>query len=581
MVLLVPPLLMLKMAQSDWTDCTKLQLQGVKRTEKKEALGKGSYGCVIEVSVDGTICAAKVIHEILVEEVGKKDFEATEKMFLNECANSSRILHPNVVQFLGIYYPPPKDKLPWLIMEMMYTNLTSLIEKYKTTDLPLHIKLSILVNTSQGLQYLHSRDIIHRDLSSNNVLLTKHMVAKIADFGMAKMIMPDFRKYTQAPGTLPFMPLEALSVQPRYGKPLDVFSLGCVSVHIISMQWPIPADQTRKDIKTGKRVVLSEVERRNQYLARMIDKSSLKRLTMSCLQDEPEDRPTIENITKELQSIKAVTKLEVEHTDNIVDLLIHLSQVEQLVTNKNEEMELKSHRMEEMMNSIREYNAQLQSQCSALHAQLEKERKNARTKAEVYKKKTEQFQVQWKKREEVEQRLLAVSKELDALKKLNIDQQTTILNMQRKNKFEIEKVRKELEAQCQTEREEANECLQAVAKQLHAQQELTKQQLAAQKDLNKQQLATIDKFLQRDRTPLVEVSSEVDINVPKFNDDQIISTSPKNSIPEIISTYQLKVADQEDKSHIKRKQSEWSCHYCGAENNRGRFCRECGERWKQ
>jgi len=111
------------------------------------------------------------------------------------------MLHPNVVQFLGIYYPSPKDKLPWLIMEMMYTNLTSLIEKYETTDLPLHIKLSILMDTSRGLQYLHSRDIIHRDLSSNNVLLTQQLVAKIADFGMAKIVSLDLSKYTSTRDT--------------------------------------------------------------------------------------------------------------------------------------------------------------------------------------------------------------------------------------------------------------------------------------------------------------------------------------------------------------------------------------------
>ena len=89
---------------AQWTDYTKpeLRLEGVKRTERKEALGKGAYGRVIEVSVNGTICAAKVIHEILVEEVEEKDFEATERKFFNECHNSSRMLHPNMVQFLGI-----------------------------------------------------------------------------------------------------------------------------------------------------------------------------------------------------------------------------------------------------------------------------------------------------------------------------------------------------------------------------------------------------------------------------------------------------------------------------------------------
>ncbi|XP_065902724.1 probable serine/threonine-protein kinase kinX [Dysidea avara] len=316
---------------SQWTDYVKLRLQGVERTEKKKALGHGSYGRVIEVTMYGTRCAAKVIHEILVEEVGKKDFEATESLFLNECANSSRMLHPNVVQFLGIYYPSPKDKLPWLIMEMMYTNLTSLIEKYEATDLPLHIKLSILVDASQGLQYLHSRDIIHRDLSSNNILLTKHMDAKIADFGMAKMVSPNLSRYTQAPGTLPFMSPEALFVKPRYGKPLDVFSLGCVSAHVISMEWPIPADQIKVQI-TGEKVIRSEVERREAYLTKMVDNSPLKKLAEKCLQYEPEDRPTVQVVTRELQSIKAGAMQQVKHANNnILEVLTRLFEQEQLI----------------------------------------------------------------------------------------------------------------------------------------------------------------------------------------------------------------------------------------------------------
>ena len=319
-----------------WEFCKeRLQLRGVERTGRKEVLGRGSYGRVIEVTMNGTTCAAKVIHDILVEEVGRKDFEATERIFLNECTNSSRMLHPNVVQFLGVYYPSPKDKLPWLIMEMMYTNLTSLIEKYETTDLPLHIKLSILVDTSQGLQYLHSQDIIHRDLSSNNILVTKHMVAKIGDFGMAKMVSPNLSRYTQAPGTLPFMSLEALSIQPRYGKPMDVFSLGCVSVHVMSVLWPLPSDQTKRDHRSMKRIVISEVERREKYLMKMIDGSPLKTLTVKCLEDEPEDRPTIEEVTRQLQGIKAVVVEQTKHPyDNILDLLIKLSSLEKVASDQ-------------------------------------------------------------------------------------------------------------------------------------------------------------------------------------------------------------------------------------------------------
>ena len=132
----------------------------VKRTDRIEELGRGSYGRVIEVSVSGTICAAKVIHEFFrVEEVGKEEFEYIENAFLNECANSSGMLHPNVVQFMGIHYPSPKDKLPWLIMEMLHSSLHRLIKKHASasSDIPFHIKLSILLDTSQGLQFLHSK----------------------------------------------------------------------------------------------------------------------------------------------------------------------------------------------------------------------------------------------------------------------------------------------------------------------------------------------------------------------------------------------------------------------------------------
>ena len=62
------------------------------------------------------------------------------------------------------------------------------VEKYEQGKVPLHFKLSILVDVVQGLEFLHGQDIIHRDLSSNNVLLTKSLVAKIADLGVAKVI---------------------------------------------------------------------------------------------------------------------------------------------------------------------------------------------------------------------------------------------------------------------------------------------------------------------------------------------------------------------------------------------------------
>ena len=164
----------------------KLQLNKVKSTGK--VIGKGAYGRVIEVYVYGTLCAAKEIHPVLVEYASPQETEAIRKSFREECIKSSRIHHPNIVQMLGVYYPTPRAKLPWLIMELMETSLKGFLEKHDQGKVPLHFNLSILVDIAQGLEFLHGQDIIHRDLSSNNVLLTKHLVAKIADLGVAKVI---------------------------------------------------------------------------------------------------------------------------------------------------------------------------------------------------------------------------------------------------------------------------------------------------------------------------------------------------------------------------------------------------------
>ena len=280
------------------TDSSSLtQLRDV--TSTGVVLGKGAYGRVVEVYVHGTLCAAKEVHSILVEGVSPAEYEIMKRKFITECIYTSRIHHPNVVQVLGIHYPTPGAKLPWLVMEMMETSLTSFLEQ---DNIPLHFKLSILVDISQGLEFLHSQDIIHRDLSSNNVLLTKHCIAKIADLGVAKAISHNraVKAHTQTPGTLQFMPPETMSVEPCYGKPVDVFSLACITLHVMSHQWPQPKDL----LQEGSLIAHTEVQRREHYVE-LCTPSSLKLLVESCLHNEPGERPKISVVCKELKNLKA------------------------------------------------------------------------------------------------------------------------------------------------------------------------------------------------------------------------------------------------------------------------------------
>ena len=313
-------------------------LKGVTSINRKE-LGRGAYGKVYAVKYCQTVCAAKEIHSILIEDVGETERRPTIESFLRECRQCSTLRHPNVIQFLGVYYPTEggganRMRLPVMVMEMMVDSLTSFVDKHE--KIPIHIKYSIVHDVSLGLCYLHNHDppIVHRDLSPNNVLLTAHHVAKISDLGVAKVIKADSRKtMTKAPGTVDFMPLEALADDPVYGPPMDVFSFAGIILHTFNQQWPRPTVAIQFDPNTRKRVALSEVERRQQYLDKMIGETEVLRPLMEeCLDDDPAVRPTIATVCERIQVNKDAYMKEFPQ-----DVITLYQQVEQQKT-ENEQL---------------------------------------------------------------------------------------------------------------------------------------------------------------------------------------------------------------------------------------------------
>ena len=312
-----------------------LELSGVAKTGK--ILGHGAYGSVFEVTVFGVRFAAKEIHAT-ISSTKNIDY------FLDECVYNSRLRHPNIVQLAGVYYPSPFDDIPWLVMELMNCSLRELIESYEVEgkDIPFHHKQSVLVDVGQGLEFLHRKQIIHGDLSANNVLLTKGYVAKIADLGVAKAFDPKITRQeqlTQAPGTAAFMPPEALQSNPQYGPPLDVFSLGCVCIHLVSMKWPTPAGSKQMDETTGKTMCsqMTEFQQRKEFLVKFNQlPPELKNLVEQCLKDSPVDRPPIEDVVKSLRSIKCDP---LPHdNDDILQLHTSLIECEKALVEKEKEL---------------------------------------------------------------------------------------------------------------------------------------------------------------------------------------------------------------------------------------------------
>ena len=280
--------------------------------KRKKVIGFGAYGRVLEVT---SSCAAKELHKNLIDFASPAELEALKQKFLQECVQCSKLYHPNIVQFLGVYYPSEDAALPWLVMEKMHISLSKYLEETKVDEVPFAKKISILHNVVQGLHYLHTLDIVHRDLSSNNILLTKSLIAKIADLGVAKMIDPKFAKtHTQTPGTVVFMPPETLQPSPHYGKPVDIFSIGCVFLHTMSHEWPEPLGKTFMDEESGRPMALLETERRQKYIIKFQGPSQLKTLAIKCLADLPKKRPDIDEVYEVFKQIAPELQEEVMHT---------------------------------------------------------------------------------------------------------------------------------------------------------------------------------------------------------------------------------------------------------------------------
>ena len=263
-------------------------------------IGEGSFGEVWKGTRSGSPCAVKMLPGMRSE---------MQEKFMRECESLQNLRHPNVVELFQTYIHTETGAL-LLAMELMDENLYTFLEcqrEMSTKRLSECVQVKICCDVAEALKYLHANDIVHRNLSSDNILLCgstktvncKNFCTKVSDFGIARLIDSErFEKTlcTLTPGA--YMPPESWKCPGKHDQKFDIFSFGVLLVETVTMLPPNPS-YDRID-SSGE--IIPEVKRRQNHV-KQLEGHPLQDLAHHCLQDKTTMRPTACEICQVLRQL--------------------------------------------------------------------------------------------------------------------------------------------------------------------------------------------------------------------------------------------------------------------------------------
>ncbi|AZL89763.1 serine/threonine-protein kinase [Megavirus baoshan] len=182
-----------------------------------KTLGKGTFGTVDHVIINGQDVALKITTNML----GDNEIDSN---MLREINNLYMIDHANITKLYGYGY---YDNKLYLGMELMDTTLNQKLNTEKLSD---YVKFNYIMQLLDGLKYLHEKNIMHRDLTCYNILISNDGRLKISDLGCARWFISSnlINNFSKNVCALSCRPIDIILGIDSYDKNIDIWSCACI-----------------------------------------------------------------------------------------------------------------------------------------------------------------------------------------------------------------------------------------------------------------------------------------------------------------------------------------------------------------
>lgn len=254
-------------------------------------IGSGSFGTVYKGHWHGAV-AVKTLNV-------KDPTPAQLQAFKNEVAVLRKTRHVNILLFMGCVSKPQLAIVTqWCEGSSLYRHVHVLETKFELLTL-----IEISRQTAQGMDYLHAKNIIHRDLKSNNIFL-HDLTVKIGDFGLAtvKTRWSGGQQFQQPSGSILWMAPEVIRMQEEnpYSFQSDVYAFGVVLYELFASQLPYSNINNKDQIlfMVGRGYLRPDLSNLMTTTPKV-----LRRLVEDCLKVNREDRPLFRQILASLEGL--------------------------------------------------------------------------------------------------------------------------------------------------------------------------------------------------------------------------------------------------------------------------------------